>query len=174
MARPPPRPESSGCWRAKVAAKGIDGGDAELGGQIEELPSEGVGAVEGAAGERAWVGVTKLVENAIAHLGGGGVGEGDGDDLAGIVDRGQQGEKALGQKGGFAGAGGGLDEDGARGLGLVRAGFGRAAGNWERDYSSAPSARLALPASSDSPSTAIRFSWMRHRVWRPQRSQVLG
>jgi hypothetical protein len=36
----------------------------------------------------------KLIENAIAHLGGGGVGEGDGDHLAGLVDLGQQAEKA--------------------------------------------------------------------------------
>ena len=81
----------------QFAAEGVDGGDAELGGQVEELPAEGVGVVEGAAGEGG-VGVRRLrqfVEDAVAHFGGGGVGEGDGDDLAGVVDFGQQGEEAL-------------------------------------------------------------------------------
>jgi hypothetical protein len=57
-----------------------------------------------------------FVENAVAHLGGGGVGEGDGDHLAGLVYLSEQGEEALGQQRGFAGAGGRLHQDGARGV----------------------------------------------------------
>ena len=52
----------------------------------------------------------------MAHLGGGGVGEGDGDDLAGLVDLGEQAEEAAREQVGFAGAGRGLDQDGAAGI----------------------------------------------------------
>ena len=67
----------------------------------------------------------KFVKNAVAHFGGGGVGEGDGDDLAGILDLAEQSEEAASEQVGFAGAGGGLHEhrlsgvEGAVALGLV-------------------------------------------------------
>ena len=35
----------------EIAAEGVDGGDAELGGLIEEVPAEGLGVGESAAGE---------------------------------------------------------------------------------------------------------------------------
>ena len=50
-------------------------------------------------------------EDAVTHLGGGGFGEGDGDDLAGVFDFGEQAQEAAGEEIGFSGAGGGLDED---------------------------------------------------------------
>ena len=46
-------------------------------------------------------GVFQLVENPIAHLGGGGVGEGNGDDLAGFIHLAQQLKKAAGEQFGF-------------------------------------------------------------------------
>ena len=42
--------------------------------------------------------LSQLIENPIAHLGGGGVGEGNGDDLAGLIHLAQQAEKAFGKQ----------------------------------------------------------------------------
>ena len=80
--------EQYGLLRSQVAAKGIDGRDAELGWQIEQLPCALLGASEGPARDRAWHGGAQLIEDAVAHFCGGGVGEGDGNDLAGVVDLG--------------------------------------------------------------------------------------
>ena len=83
-------------------------------GEIEEIPAERLRVLERAA--REWGSGScfrELVENAVAHLGRGGLGEGDGDDLAGLVDFGEQAQKALGEEGGFARAGGRAHEDGA-------------------------------------------------------------
>ena len=52
----------------------------------------------------------------MAHLGGGGVGKCDGHNLAGLLHLGQQAQKAAGEQVGLAGAGRGLDEDGAAGI----------------------------------------------------------
>ena len=60
----------------------------------------------------------------LEHLGGGGASEGDGEDLFGLLDGGEQSEVAGGEKAGFAGAGGGLHEDGAGGVDGSGAGRG--------------------------------------------------
>ena len=112
--------------QGQVAAEGVDGGDAKLRGQVEQIPAERLRAVERAAGEASMENSSgrsarfaepfQVREDAVAHFGGGGVGEGDGDDLAGLVDLGEQAEKAVGEQVGFARAGRGLDEDGAGGI----------------------------------------------------------
>ena len=61
-------------------------------------------------------GLLKFGKDAVAHLSGGSVGESDGDDLAGLVDLGEQAEEAAGQQVGFARAGRGLDQDGTAGI----------------------------------------------------------
>ena len=55
-------------------------------------------------------------EDAVAEFGGGGVGEGDGEDLLGLSDGvvGEEFEQTLDEQGGLAGAGGGFDDEGAR------------------------------------------------------------
>jgi hypothetical protein len=40
--------------QGQFAAESINGGDAELGRQIEQLPAEGVGPSKGAKSERVW------------------------------------------------------------------------------------------------------------------------
>ena len=52
----------------------------------------------------------------MAHFGGGGLGEGDGYNLAGVFHLGQKTEKAAGEQIGLARAGGGLNEDGVGGI----------------------------------------------------------
>jgi hypothetical protein len=58
----------------------------------------------------------QFLENAVAHLGSGCLGESDGDDLCGVLHLGEQGEEAAGEEIGFAGACGGLNEDGMEGI----------------------------------------------------------
>ena len=53
-------------------------------------------------------------EDAFAELGGGLAGEGDGEDLGGVVDGGEELEEALDEEAGFAGAGGSFDDEGFR------------------------------------------------------------
>ena len=69
--------------------------------------------LERAARQRAGIVLPELIENAIAHLGGGSVGKGDGDHLAGLVDLGEQAQKSLREQSGFARAGRCADENGA-------------------------------------------------------------
>ena len=111
--------------QGEFAAEGVDGGDAQLRGKIEEIPAEGLGARERALGEGLHgerilagsagelCGIFEFGENAVTHLGGGGFGEGDGDNLAGIVDFAEQAQESACEQIGFAGAGGRADEDGA-------------------------------------------------------------
>jgi len=68
----------------------------------------------------------KMGEHAVAHLGGGFFGEGDGEDLLrllyGVV--GEQPEQALDEQAGLAGAGRGLDDEGAADIKSLLAGIG--------------------------------------------------
>ena len=136
--------------QGKVAAKGIDRGDAKLGGLIKEIPAKGLGVKECATGKglhgegvvRSGCGIRlcggfEFGEDAVAHLGGGGLCEGNGDDLAWIFNLREQAEEAASEEFGFAGAGWGLDEDGVRriegafALGLVGgASLGRDVIHW--------------------------------------------
>ena len=52
----------------------------------------------------------------MAHLGGSGVGEGNGHDLTGFLDLSQQAKKAACEQVGFARAGRGLHQNGAAGI----------------------------------------------------------
>ncbi len=100
----------------------------KLGGQVEQLPAERLGVQQCAMGERIHREFVCLrrgrsrrrfpvrVEDAVAHLGGGGFGEGDGDDLAGLLDLGQQAQKAAGEQVGLARAGRGLHQNGLAGI----------------------------------------------------------
>jgi hypothetical protein len=67
-----------------------------------------------------------MCEYAVAHLGGGFEGEGDGEDLLGGGDGfvGEQLEEALDEQAGLAGAGGGFDDEGAADVEGLGAGFG--------------------------------------------------
>ncbi len=62
------------------------------------------------------MGLLELGEDSVEHFGGGFAGEGDGEDLAGVVDRvaGEELEETLDEEAGFTGAGGGFDEEGLR------------------------------------------------------------
>ena len=105
-----------GLLQGQFAAEGVDGGDAELRGQVEQPPAERVGALQRAAGEGAGLFRSEFIENPVAHRGCGGIGEGNGHYLAGLIHFAQQGEKTLGQQGRFAGARGGLHQDGTGGI----------------------------------------------------------
>ena len=175
----------------EVAAEGVDGGDAELGGLVKEVPAEGLCVLEGAAGEglhgegvgvyvgvRGVGGLFEFGEDAMTHLGCGSFGEGDGDDLGWDFDFSEQAQEAAGEQIGFAGAGGGLDEDGVVGiegalaLGLIgRRGFGR--GLARRGLSHWGPRRCLRRILRLGPRWA-RFSAMRQRDSRPQYWQVLG
>ncbi len=77
----------------------------------------------------------EVVEDALAEFGGGFVGEGDGEDLFGGGDGlvGEELEEALDEQAGFAGAGGGFDDEGAADVEGVGAGFGVGwSGGWRR------------------------------------------
>ena len=102
--------------QGEFAAEGVDGVDAELGGQIEEIPAAGDGAIERAAGEFAGIFRSQRIENPMAHFGGSGIGKGDGQYLTGLIHLGQQREKTLGQQSRFARTGWSLHQDGARGI----------------------------------------------------------
>ena len=82
--------------KGEFAAKRINGANAKLGRQVEQFPAERLGVQQGAMGEsvhgkligiksRTGGSLSQFIKNPIAHLGGGGVGEGDGDHLAGLV-----------------------------------------------------------------------------------------
>jgi hypothetical protein len=59
-------------------------------------------------------GLFEFPKDAVAHFGGSGVGEGDGDDLAGGIHLSQQAKEATGEQVGFARAGRGLHQNRAR------------------------------------------------------------
>ena len=65
-------------------------------------------------------------EDTVAHLGGGFVGKGDGEDLFGLLDGGvgEQLEQTLDEQAGLARAGWGLDDEGAVDVERLTAGFG--------------------------------------------------
>ena len=65
-------------------------------------------------------------EDAVAHLGGGFVGKGDGEDLLGLLDGGvgEQLEQALDEQAGLARAGRGFDDEGAADVECLAAGIG--------------------------------------------------
>ena len=112
--------------QGQFAAKGINRRDAELGRQVEQLPAERLRAPQRAMGQRFHReivqagrgfslrirfptgnlcfggGFFEFGQNPVAHLGGGGIGEGDGHHLAGLLDLGQQAEKAAGEQVGLA------------------------------------------------------------------------
>ena len=88
--------------QCEIAAEGVDGGDAQLRGQIKQIPAEALRMFESAPRQRAGVILAQLVEDAIAHLGGGGIRKGDRYNLARLVYLGKQAKKPLGKQGGFA------------------------------------------------------------------------
>src|ERR1700722_4852196 len=79
------------------AAERVDGGDAQLRGQVEQVPAESLRMGERGASEWGRMFATQFVEDAVAHFGGGGVCEGDSYNLGGVVDQRKQAEKALGE-----------------------------------------------------------------------------
>ena len=74
-------------------------------GKIEKIPAKRLRALKGAGRDGAGLVLPEVVENAVAHFSRGSVGEGDGDDLAGLVDLGEQSEKPLREERGFSRAG---------------------------------------------------------------------
>src|SRR5579872_2736401 len=100
----------------------VDGRDAQLCRQIDQLPTEGAGTFEGAPRERLHRKIFQdgrirsgrcffqLSENAMAHLRGGRLSKGDGNDLGGVVYFSEQRQKAAREQIGFARAGGRLDK----------------------------------------------------------------
>ncbi len=85
--------------QGQVAAERVDGSDAQLRGKFEQIPAQRLRTLQGAAGERVvGSGSRKLIENAVAHFCGSGVGEGDGDHLAGLIDFGKQAEESSASK----------------------------------------------------------------------------
>ena len=71
-----------------------------------------MGAFQRAAGEGSGLILSQFIENSIAHLCGGGVGEGNGDNLARLVYFAQQAQEAVGKQGCLARAGRRLHQDG--------------------------------------------------------------
>ena len=87
-------------------AVAIEDGKSEFAGLAVEIVGVGDGVAAGGF---------KVGEHAVAHLGGGLEGEGDGENLLGCGDGlvGEQLEEALDEQAGLAGAGGGFDDEGA-------------------------------------------------------------
>jgi hypothetical protein len=112
-----------------LGADGVNRADVEPLGPFEQVPVEAAraledrgskavgGAVEvgGVCGElRLRVRGVQVMQHALEELGGGLLGEGDGEDLFGLMNVrfGEELEQALDEKAGFAGAGGGFDDAG--------------------------------------------------------------
>jgi hypothetical protein len=126
-------------------AEGIDGFNGEALGVLEDFPAAALGVGDGFAGDSDAVfvfgaegaaagGSLEIAQDAGAHFRRGGAGEGDGEDFFGLVDDGEEAEIAAGEEVGFAGTGGGLNDDGAvdvEGL-LARVGVG---GQGGKDFS---------------------------------------
>ena len=71
-------------------------------GKVEEVPAEALRVLESASRQRAGVVLAELIENAIAHLGGGGIRKGDCHHLARLVHLRKQAQESLGEQSGFA------------------------------------------------------------------------
>ena len=132
--------------------EGIDGFDGEALRLFEDFPAAALGVCEGCArggdagkivgGKLPTVGRGfKVTENARAHFGGGGAGEGDGEDFLGLVDGGEKAEIAAGKEVGFATTGGCLNDDVPTDVERGFAGFG-VGGGVDEELSHRQSPRL--------------------------------
>src|ERR1700739_472116 len=104
-----------GLLDCKVATEGVDSRDAKLGSKVEKTPIELPRALESTRcqcfhgefigslpGGVASTGFLKFSEDAVTHLGGRCPGKGNCNDLAGIVDIGEQAQESPGKEIGLA------------------------------------------------------------------------
>ena len=86
-----------GLLQCQLAAERVNGVDAQLRGQLQQIPAKCTRARQHTLRDGGWFSLSQLVQNAIAHLRGGCFGKGDGDYFAGLVHQLEQRKESLGE-----------------------------------------------------------------------------